>query len=563
MKFPKFLFSSGLTPEERKRLRRQQLMAVISGLLLALSFPPVPLPYLMFAAFIPYFFVLEQRTTLGEINRITYLMGFVFSVFTIYWVGAWSTEADPYLMVAGVALLFFNPSLFLIPSTLYYMTKKVFNARAALLLFPLFWVTYEYVYGITDLRFPWLILGHGQAYFKDFIQIADIIGAYGLSIIILSINIFLYLTYKNYRDEKRINKVTLGFAILLFIVPIVYGVVKLNTFKVSDESVNIGLVQPNFNPWNKWSDGNVAEQLTQYLDLSQKCVDEGAELVVWPETALPVYLMAGNYPVEVGRIRKFVNSNSTPVLTGMPDATFYFNDDNIPGDAKQTRNSGTYYTSYNSIILFNPYTSGVQKYGKMKLVGFGERVPFMDIFPFLQDWLSWSVGISNWNVGRNISVFSVPTNLLHKNEAKNVLEIDTLKIAGVVCIESVFPDFVAEFVQKGANLITVVTNDSWWGNTSGPYQHKEINVLRAIENRRSVLQAANGGISCLIDPLGRTILQSEMLTKTHMVGKAPLETGLTFYTRYPKIVLTISYVSSLIILGLFISRKIKSKFKKV
>ncbi|MFC2133473.1 apolipoprotein N-acyltransferase [Bacteroidota bacterium] len=563
MKFFSYLKRIPLTPEERKLKKQHIIMVSVSAVLLALSFPPVPLPYLMFFALVPYFFVLEKRNGLGEINRITYLFGFIFSLLTIYWVGAWSADADPYLMIAGIALLFFNPTLFLIPSTLYYMARKVFNARIALLSFPLFWVTYEYVYGITDIRFPWLILGHGLAYFKSYIQIADIIGAYGLTILVLSANIFIYLTYKTYREEKQINKATLIFSIALIVIPLVYGIIKIKNFVVSDETLNIGLVQPNFNPWNKWDAGNVNQQLDQYLELSQKCIDEGAGIVAWPETALPVYLMAGANPREVGRIRKFVNENSIPLLTGMPDATFYYNEDEIPGDAKRTKNSGTAYTSYNSILLFNPFDHNVQKYGKVKLVGFGERVPFMDLFPFLQDLLQWSVGISNWNAGKEIVVFEIPANSINTSEEGNKIEMDTVQIGGLVCIESVFSDFTAEFVQKGANLIAVVTNDSWWGDTSGPYQHKEINVIRAVENRRSVFQAANGGVSCLIDPLGNTILQSEMLVQTYMVGEAPLEKELTFFTRYPKIVFTISYVASLIVLALFIGRKIKLKRQKV
>lgn len=563
MKFFSFLKRIPLTPEELKLKKQHIIMASVSGVLLALSFPPVPLPYLMFFALVPYFFVLEKRSGLGEINRITYLFGFIFSILTIYWVGAWSAEADPYLMIAGVALLFFNPLLFLIPSTLYYMARMVFNARIALLSFPLFWVTYEYVYGITDIRFPWLILGHGLAYFKSYIQVADIMGAYGLTILVLSVNICIYLTYKTYRDEKKFNKTTLTFAIALIAIPIVYGILRIKSFKISEETIKIGIVQPNFNPWDKWEAGNVGQQLDLYLELSEKCVEEGVSIVAWPETALPVYLMAGANPREVGRIRRFVNDNSISLFTGMPDATFYFEGDEIPDDAKRTKNSGRAYTSYNSILLFNPYDLNVQRYGKIKLVGFGERVPFMDVFPFLQDLLQWGVGISNWNVGREKVVFEIPSISINTSMDENNIEMDTVKIGGLVCIESVFSDFTAEFVQKGANLIGVVTNDSWWGDTSGPYQHKEINVIRAIENRRSVFQAANGGISCLIDPLGNTILQSKMLVQTHMVGEAPLEKELTFFTRYPKIALTVSYVASLIVLVLFIGRKIKLKRQKV
>ena len=106
----------------------------------------------------------------------------------------------------------------------------------------------------------------------------------------------------------------------------------------------------------------------------------------------------------------------------------------------------------------------------------------------------------------------------------------------MVCYESIFPVFVSEFVRRGAQFITVVTNDSWYGNSSGPYQHKEMAVLRAVENRRSVIRAANGGISCIIDPLGRTKIESKMFTKTFLVGDVAIQNDETFFTKHAYLV---------------------------
>ena len=116
------------------------------------------------------------------------------------------------------------------------------------------------------------------------------------------------------------------------------------------------------------------------------------------------------------------------------------------------------------------------------------------MFPVLGKWIKWNVGISSWNTGQDTVVF----NYLNKHEKE-------IGIGGVICIESIYPDFISAFVEKGAEFIAVVTNDSWYGNSSGPYQHKEMQVLRAVENRRSLVRAANGGISCIVNPLGRTV----------------------------------------------------------
>ena len=173
-----------LTPEEKTQRKKEWLLLMLSGVVLGISFPPIPFPFtlLIFVGLIPYFIVLKKRTTLSSINKATFLFSFFFSITTIYWVGSWSSEADPYLMLAGAALLLAYPCVMLIPSTLYYLAKKVFPKFDVLWLFPIFWVTFEYLLTLTDLRFPWVLLGHGLAKFNLFIQGADIIGTNGLSL---------------------------------------------------------------------------------------------------------------------------------------------------------------------------------------------------------------------------------------------------------------------------------------------------------------------------------------------------------------------------------------------
>ena len=190
-------FRISITPEQRKERNRQWTLCITSGVLIGISFPPIPLPFLIFFSFIPYFFVLQKRGTLGSINRATYLTAFVFTLITLYWVGSWTKEADPFLKISGVLLLLVNPALYLIPSTLFYFAQRIFNRKVALFLLPLFWVSFEYAYGLTDLRFPWLALGNSLPYFNRFIQVADIIGVNGLTLIILYINIFLFLSINN------------------------------------------------------------------------------------------------------------------------------------------------------------------------------------------------------------------------------------------------------------------------------------------------------------------------------------------------------------------------------
>jgi apolipoprotein N-acyltransferase len=533
-----------VTPDELKEKKKQLLLASVGGVLLGLSFPPIPLPFLSFFAFIPFFFVLEKRESLLSVNRISYVFLFFFCLVTLYWVGSWTKEADPFLMISGALLLFANPGFYLISTSLYFLSVKIFPKRISLLLFPLYWVFFEYIYSLTDLKFPWLTLGNSLAYFNQFIQIADVVGVYGLSLIVLYINVFLYLSLKEITREKRVNQHYMGFALLLFLIPIIYGWIRVASYDTPEKQVKVGLIQPNINPWEKWSGGSINDQLNVYFELSQKAINSGAKIIFWPETALPCYLLSGSYVFELERIHQFVDENKIALITGMPDINFFFDIKKAPKGAKLLRSGDAAYTSFNSILTFLPNTRNIQKYQKNKLVPFGEKVPFVEDLPFLGDFIKWQVGISSWNVGT----------------AQNLSDLNYLKVGGVVCIESIYPEYITKLVNNGAEFLAVVTNDSWYGYSSGPFQHKEISVLRSVENRRSVVRNANGGISCIIDPMGRTLASTKLFTKNILVGYVPLNSEKTFYSQFPFVIPSIAVIVSLFTI---LSAAIKSLLKSV
>ena len=532
-----------LVIEDKKQRRKDWYTLILSGVLLGASFPPSPLPFLAFLAFVPYFSVIEKRNGLGSINRATYLFALVFNIITLYWVGSWTEEADPFLKISGVVLVFFNPLLFLIPSTLYHIARKYTGRKYAIWFLPLFYAGYEYLYTITEFRFPWLVIGNGQAYFNTYIQIADIIGAHGITILVLLTNIFLYFAWKQFHNGgKYLRQVV--YASLIFAVPLLYGVAKGYPVKTLP-GFKAGIVQPDMNPWNKWETGNLEKQLEDYLSLSDSCIADGADLVVWPETALPVYLLSGRYENIVDKIHAFVDSTGVPVLTGMPHANIYRDRESAPWDAKPIKGGDEVYTSYNSILFFEPGTKEVQRYGKIMLVPYGEKVPYVESLPWLGDLLKWEVGISSWNTGRDTVVFETKINEQNIN------------IGGVICIESIYPDFTAQFVGKGANVLAVVTNDSWYGYSSGPFQHKSISILRAIENRRYLIRCANGGVSCIISPSGEIEEETELFTRTYLTRMVYPNNELTFYSRFPLLIPGLSTVTILFFVILGTLKKIR------
>jgi apolipoprotein N-acyltransferase len=537
----------------KRRRNKEWLLLIISGFLLGISFPPVPFPFtlLIFIGFIPYFLVLKNRESLASINRATFLMNFVFSLITVYWVGSWQSEADPFLMAGGAALLLALPCVLLIPSTLFYMLKKIFPKINPFYLFPLFWVTAEYLLTLTDLRFPWITLGQGLAKFTLFIQGAEIIGTFGLSLVVIYVNVFLFQSYRKFKEENKNFRLSFVLGLFLFFIFLIYGIVRVNTFELSDRKVKVGLIQPDLNPWDKWETGNLTELVDLYLTLSEDAVNKGAEIIFWPETALPVYAFGGSYTNITDSIHNFLDKNNVTLITGMPDIKYFYDKNNIPDDAKFNDASDLFYATYNAVLMLTPQSREIQRYGKMKLVPMGELVPFSNQIKFLGEVFKWGVGISVWNVGQDTTVFKVALN----NSS------DTISISGLVCYESVFPVFVPHFIQRGAEMISVVTNDSWYGKSSGPYQHKDFAILRAVENRRSVVRCANGGVSCIINAKGQIESETELFTKSVLVGDVTLQNEMTFYSRNPAIVPVLSSVFSFWIFGMNVLIWMKKKFK--
>ena len=500
--------------------------------------------------------MIEKKEKLIDINRATYLMAFIFCLFSLYWVGSWQKESDPFLMISGLLLIFVNPVFFLIPSTLLYFSRQIFPRKYALYLLPVFYVAYEYAYMLTDLSFPWLSLGNGLSLFTTFIQIADIIGSLGLTLVVVMLNVLIYKSLISLRVSRKLFYLNSSFTLLLLLFLLLYGAYKLSSDKQMTRSVKVGLIQPNLNPWEKWKSQNLNELTQQYLDLSIKAVNEGAKIIIWPETSLPVYLRSDLYKDILDSIHNFADSNHVYILTGMPDIKFFYDQNNIPDDAKFSKANNYFYTTHNAILLFNPNNRYIDSYGKMKLVPFGERVPFVDDIPFLGKLIKWGVGISGWNIGKDTTVFYLPINY-----GSPKYDVDTIKIGGIVCYESIYPTFVSEFVKRDADFIAVVTNDSWYGNLSGPYQHKEFAALRAVENRRTIVRAANGGISCIINPLGETTVETKMFIKSYIVGDVEINGTETFFTQNSKLIPILCSAFSIWIIGIFILKKIKIAFK--
>ena len=506
--------------------RRVRLtLAIVSGLMLGVSFPPCHTGILAAVAFVPFLIVLDSLDGYADSIRFSYLWMLVVHVVALYWTGGFTHGRDVYLMIAGTALLVVHPLFYAPVAMAIIFLRRRFGSRQSIVLFPILWVALEYLLSKGEISFPWLTLGNTQTYDLLTIQLSSITGVYGISLWLLLINVLTYLLYEKVSSGTwRLGSVPailqMSSIVILYFLPKVYGAGALSNETQPDpgSSVRVGIVQPNIDPFAKWQE-EAGEQLAVLNRLTQKVACDTLDLVIWPETAMPVYILAPENRPYFETTKREVDMLGVNLLTGMPDLVYYDSTEPIPRSSKKS-GDGRYYDTFNSSLLLQPRSDVIQKYAKTILVPFAERVPYSEELSFLNA-MKWNFGLGGWGIGKQLTVFACSTRTGF-----------AMKFSNMICYESVYPGYVAEFVRRGAQFLTIVTNDSWWGNTSGAYQHEQFAVLRAVENRRWIARCANGGISCFIDPYGRSIYPTTMYSDTTIVGTIEQRRDLTFYTQH-------------------------------
>jgi apolipoprotein N-acyltransferase len=270
-------------------------------------------------------------------------------------------------------------------------------------------------------------------------------------------------------------------------------------------------------------------------------------MIIWPETAIPFHILLPRYSLYLSELLSLADTLNLPIYTGLPTAE-YFDSLRAPATAERIGTSNLYVESYNSGVLIQPHHVIGQIHKKSILVPFAERIPYAETFRFLIEPLKWNVGISSWGKGEDTVVY--PLRLQDGRQTK---------FSGMICYESVYPNYVREFVKRGAEFLVIITNDSWWGNTSGAYQHASFASLRAVETRRWVVQCANGGISMVVDPTGKRQVTTDLYTKAKFIADIGLLSKKTFYVTYGDVVAQLCFVMSIMMIISAILKKNKSK----
>lgn len=543
--------------EERRRRRLFALLCVASGLLLGLAFPPSPLYSLAYVGLVPFLFLFERLEKIGSLLRYSYLMLFVFHALTIYWVGGFTHMRDQYLVLSGVGLLAVHPMFYWIPLVAAHFIRKRLGRTAWLAAFPLLWVGFEYFHSLGEFTFPWLTLGNSQAYDLHRIQVAEVVSVYGVSFLVVSFNVLAYAYIRNvalerWKFSEARSLMLLSALILVYVVPFVIGASLLKRYDSLPDGkpVKVGIVQPNIDPFEKWGEGSSSRwegytnQLKIYFREMRNLSKDSLDLIVLPETAIPFHILLSQNTAYYNLFKHEVDFANTPVFTGLADGYYT---DSANASVTAMKSGDAWFESFNSATLFLPYVGNGPVYHKVVLVPYAERVPYAEVFRFLIEPLKWGVGISSWGKGTEQIVY----NLGLRNG-------DSTSFSGMICYELVYPEYVREFVRRGAKFLVVISNDSWWGNTSGAYQLAAYTAIRAVETRRWIVRCANGGISGVIDPAGRLISGTEMYEAATFAENIRATEEETFFVQHGDLAGPGSIAGSLLFLVVAFVRKKKA-----
>ncbi|HDQ45006.1 MAG TPA: apolipoprotein N-acyltransferase [bacterium] len=486
--------------------KNDRMKLLISAVGLILAFPPFPFGPLATIVLIPFFFFLKG-TTFRQAVTGSYFLGLVWAAGTIYWIG-WATLPG---VIGAVIVFALYPALFGgILNRLFHLwgERAVWTA-------PFLWTGVEIIAGSGVLGFPWNSLSHTMIQIPQSIQFASVTGMYGVTFWLVLLNVFIFKLFRHIPDIRRACRF-MTITVILILFPVIHGSIFSAVSMPGTPQIRVSLIQGNIDPYIRWTPQFVDSNFVIYRRLTRKAGESSPDLIVWPESAAPCYVRSRNHCA--APIHYLADSLHIPLLTGAPDYEWT--------DANHVK-------TYNAAFLFTPGMRRLDRYHKRRLVPFSERVPFVSRLPFLYEFSRrFTLDIGDFSPGDSAVVFRLPPDSTGSRTPFSVL----------ICYDSVFPENVRQFVEAGARFLVIITNDGWFGHTSGPYQHAAIARLRAIENRIWIARSANTGISEIIDPFGRVLSRTRLNEATVLTGHVGLLQERTLFTRFgqwiPVLVLT-------------------------
>jgi apolipoprotein N-acyltransferase len=469
------------------------LVLVVSGVLGALAFPKTGWALLAWIWLVPALTSAATRAPRAALAD-GWLAGTVFYVVLLRWLDhtflhysaiPWPITWLPIVALAAYCGLYVG----LVAGGTAWLRGRL-GAGAALAFAPPLWVAGEWLRGHLMGGFPWGLLGYSQQAQLPVIQIAELGGVYAVSLVIMSVNAALAGLHA--LGPRRAWPGAAAASVLLA-AALGFGVQALaKESGAGGGSVEIALIQPSIEQTIKWDPARHAQILDVYEQLTREAARSKPAAVLWPETATTIYLRGDRALLE--RLRRLSEDIGAPLLVGSIDRR--------EGPRGQFLNSAFFLTGQGITA----------KYDKIHLVPFGEYVPLVGLLGFIKGWAEF---ISEFGEG----------------DTETIVPLPGAPFGTVICYEVIFPELFRGFVVRGASFMANITNDAWFGETSGPWQHLGMVSLRAVEHRVAIARAANTGVSAFVEPTGRIGPMLPLLERGVLHRSIPLRARATLYTR--------------------------------
>jgi apolipoprotein N-acyltransferase len=534
------------------------ILSLISAMLLSISWPTYGIPFFIFFALVPLLMVEHDISKFSGIKNkgslifgLSYICFLIWNIVTTGWLYGSKNPDGTHSLFAVAVPVILNSLFYSFIFQLYHWYKNAQGTYWGLTFFVAIWMCFEKFHLSWELTWPWLNLGNVFADYPKIIQWYDTLGATGGSFWILLINVYAFYTLRIWEAGRKRKSLTINSSVLVIgiAVPMLISLVKYNNF---DEkpigSVNVLMLQPELDPYTEKYSKDSLTILNDLLTLAETNSKGQIDYYIGPETSIPGFGSISENGFEqsmlLNTVKGFLSRHPKSVFaTGISSHRFY-TDENEKSETAYQTSQGIFVDSYNSAVQIIP-NQKVEVYHKGKLV------PGVEIFPYINV-LKPLLGDAMLNLGGTTASLGVD-----KKRTAFGNPYNPGKLAPIICYESIYGEFVTDYVKEGANFLAIMTNDSWWGVTQGHQQLMAYARLRAIETRREIARAANSGISAHINARGDVLADTLYGDKTTLFAKVNLYEGLTFYTRAGDLLSRIS----VFVLGFLVFYTLIKKFQ--